>query len=81
MISKLKNNEFSCYKSPPPLRVKKKKKVLVSHKTSSGVKNYKYFIGYLHNDDKVNSLHVMLPKTSARVKRYDGQTKWMYFCD
>ena len=21
----------------------------------------------------------MLPKTSAYVKRYDGQTKWMYF--
>ena len=21
----------------------------------------------------------MLPKTSANVKRYDGQTKWMYF--
>ena len=21
----------------------------------------------------------MLPKTSAFVKRYDGQTKWMYF--
>ena len=25
------------------------------------------------------SLHVMLPKTSAYVKRYDEQTKWMYF--
>ena len=21
----------------------------------------------------------MLPKTSGYVKRYDGQTKWMYF--
>ena len=21
----------------------------------------------------------MLPKTNAYVKRYDGQTKWMYF--
>ena len=25
------------------------------------------------------SLHVMLPKTSAYVKRYDEQTKSMYF--
>ena len=24
-------------------------------------------------------LHVMLPKTSAFVKYYDGQTKWKYF--
>ena len=31
------------------------------------------------NDHKVKSLHIMLLKTSAFVKRYDGQTKWMYF--
>ena len=29
------------------------------------------------NDHK--SLHIMLPKTSAYVKRYDGQTKCMYY--
>ena len=42
-------------------------KVLVSNKISSGEKNYKYFIGYLHNDHKVKLLHIMLPKTSAYV--------------
>ena len=44
-------------------------KVLVSNKISSGAKNYKYFIGYWCNGDKVNSLHIILPKTSAYVKR------------
>ena len=39
----------------------------------------KYFIGYLHNDTKVKPLHIMLPKTSASVKSYDGQTRWMDF--
>ena len=29
--------------------------------------------------NKVKPLHIMLPKTSAYVKIYDGQTKWMYF--
>ena len=24
-------------------------------------------------------LHIMLPKASAYVKSYNGQTKWMYF--
>ena len=24
-------------------------------------------------------LYIMLPKASTYVKRYDGQTKWMYF--
>ena len=55
------------------------KKLLVSNKICSGKKNYKFFIGYLHDDDKVKSLHIMLPKTSAYVKSYDGQTKWKYF--
>ena len=33
----------------------------------------------MYNDYKVKLLHIMLPKTSTYVKRYDGQTKWMYF--
>ena len=33
----------------------------------------------MYNDYKVKPLHTMLPKTSAYVKNYDGQTKWMYF--
>ena len=36
-----------------------------------------YFIGYLHNDNKVKLL-LMFSKTSAYVKSYEGQTKWMY---
>ena len=31
------------------------------------------------NGDKVKSLSIILPKTSTFVKRYNGQTKWMYF--
>ena len=42
-------------------------------------KNCKCIIGYLYNDNKVKPLDTMLPKTSAYVKSYDGQTKWMYF--
>ena len=36
-------------------------KVLVSNKIFFGEKNYKYFIGYLYNDDKVKPLDIMLP--------------------
>ena len=52
--------------------------MLVSKKISSGEESCKYFIAYLYNDNKVNLLHVMLPKTSAFVNSYDGQTKWIY---
>ena len=44
-----------------------------------GEKNFKYFVGYLYNNNKVKPLNVMLPKTSAYVKSHDGQNKWMYF--
>ena len=54
-------------------------KVLVSNKISFGEKSYKYFIGYLCDGNKVKPLNVMFPKTSANVKSYDRQTKWMYF--
>ena len=33
----------------------------------------------MYNDHKVKPLHIMLPKISAYVKSYAGQTKWMYF--
>ena len=69
------------YRSKTPIFLKDVdiEKVLVSNKIHFGEKIYKYFIGYLYNDNKVKLLHKMLPKTSAYVKSYDGQTKWMYF--
>ena len=46
--------------------------ILVSNKIFSGAKSYKYFIGYLCGDYKVELLQIMLPKTSAYAKSYDG---------
>ena len=45
-------------------------KVLVSNKIFPCEKNYKYFIGFLYNDHKVKPLYIMLPKTSAYVKKW-----------
>ena len=77
-ILKLKKKIFYHNKTPTHLKAVDIEKVLVSNKISFGTKNYEYFIGYLYNDHKVKPLHIMLPKTTAYVKRYDGQTKWMY---
>ena len=33
----------------------------------------------MHYDHKIKPLHIMLPKTSAYVKGYHGQTRWKYF--
>ena len=53
--------------------------VLVSNNIYFGEKNYKYFIGYIYNSNKVKSLNIMLPETSTYVKSCNEQTKWMYF--
>ena len=39
--------------------------VLVSSKISAGEKSYKYFIGYLYDNNKMKPLHIMLPKMNA----------------
>ena len=50
----------------------------ISKKITLSEKNDKYFVGNI-DDDKITPLTIMLPKTSAYVKSYDGGTKWMYF--
>ena len=75
----IEKNKFFCHKTPIFLRDVDIEKLLVSNKIYFGEKHYKYFTGYLYNDNKVRSLHKVLPKTSDYVKSYDGQAKWMYF--
>ena len=75
----IENDKFYRHKSPVLLREVDTEKVLVSNKIPFGEKNYKYIIDYLYNDHKFKSLKIMLPKTSAYVKSYDGQNKWIYF--
>ena len=74
--TEIKKIKFYRHKSPIFLKDVDIEKVLVSNKISFGEKNYNYFISYLYND---KPLHIILPKTSAYVKSFDGQTKWMYF--
>ena len=79
VILKLKKNNLYHNKTPILLKDVDIEKVLVSNKISFGEKNYKYFIGYLYDDNKVKPLHIMLPKTSAYVKSDDGQTNGFIF--
>ena len=74
-----KKNKFYRHKTPIYWGDVDTEKGLASNKISFDEKNHKYFIGYLYDNHKVKLLHIMLPKTSAYVKFYDGQTKCMYF--
>ena len=46
---------------------------------SSSENHYIYFIGYKGKDYEIKISGIMLPKTSAYVKSYDVETKWMTF--
>ena len=46
---------------------------------SSGERYLKYLIGFKDNDYKIKLLCIMFPKTSAYLKSYDDETKWMNF--
>ena len=75
----IEKNKFYSHRTPVPLRDVNTEKVLVSNNIPFGEINYKYSVGYFYNDHEVKPLHIMLPKTSAYVKSYDGKTKWIYF--
>lgn len=45
---------------------------------SSGKKGYKYFIGCKNDDYKIKQLSIIFPQTSAYVKSYDDETKWVH---
>ena len=53
--------------------------ILISNKIFFGEKNYKYLIGYMYDDYKIKSLHIVLLKTSAYVKSCDSKTTWLIF--
>ena len=73
--TEIKKHKFYCYKSSDFLEDVDADNVLVSNKISSDEKNCKYFVGYLYDDYKNKPLHTMLPKRSAYLKSFDGQTK------
>ena len=77
-FSEIEKDKFYCSESPVCLK-NVDINALIPNKICSGEKNYKYFIGYLYDDYKIKSLHIMLLKTRAYVKSYDSQTKWVYF--
>ena len=64
-----KEQNVDSYKSPVFLEDVDIDNILVSNKISSGEKRNKYFIGYLHDDYKINLLNIVLLKTRVYVKK------------
>ena len=52
--------------------------IFISKDISSIEKNFKYFFGYL-DGYKIKLFTIILRKTNAFLKIYDGGAKWMFF--
>ena len=76
---KIEKNKFCCHKTPIFKKDVDIEKLIVFTKIFLRKQNYKYLIGYLHNDDKVRPLHIMLTKKNTYINRYNGITKWNIF--
>ena len=55
------------------------KNIVISYRVKQNDDSYKYFIGYLHDDDVIRSLCLVLPQMSAYVKYFENNGKNMSF--
>ena len=50
-------------------------KILISYKFKHSDDGFKYFIGYLHDDDVIRPLCIVLPEVSGCIKYFDNGGK------
>ena len=71
--------EFHASKQAVVLNLVNTNKIVVSEKFKHSDDGSKYFIGYLHEDDVIRSLRILLPQMSGYIKYFDNGGKNMSF--
>ena len=71
--------EFNASKQAIALNLVNTSKIVVSDKFKHSDDGFKYFIGYLHDDDVIRPLCIILPQMSGCIKYYDKGGKNMSF--
>ena len=72
-------NEFHASKQAIALDLVNTNEIVVSDKFKHSDDGSKYFIGYLHDDDLIRSLCIILPQMSGYIKYFDNGEKNMSF--
>ena len=67
--------EFHASKQAIVLNSVKTGKIFVSYKFKHSDDGFNYFIGYLHDDDIIRRLCIILPQLSGRIKYFDNGGK------
>ena len=71
--------EFHAGKQAIDLNLVNTNKIVVSDKFKHSDDRFKYFIGYLHYDDVVRPLCIILPQMSGYMKYFDNGEKYIPF--
>ena len=71
--------EFHGSKQAIALNSVESSKILVSYKFKHSADGFKYFIGYLHDDDVIRPLCIILPQMSGYIKCFYNGEKNMSF--
>ena len=67
--------EFHASKQAIALNLVKTNKIVVSDKFKYRDDGFKYFISYLHDDDVIRPLCIVLPQMSGYIKYFDNGVK------
>ena len=71
--------DFYASKQAIPLNLVNTKNIVISYRVKQNNDTYKYFIGYLHDDDVIKPLCVILPQMSGYIKYFDNSGKNISF--
>ena len=71
--------EFHASKQAIALNLVNTSKIVVSDKFNHSNNGFKYCIGYLHDDDVIRPLCIILPQMSGYIKYFDNSGKNMSF--
>ena len=71
--------DFHASKEAIALDLVKSSKILVSEKSKHNENGFKHFIGYLHADDVIRPLCIVVPSISGYRKYFDNGGKNMSF--
>ena len=67
--------EFHACKQAIALNLVNTKKIVASDKFKHSDDGFRYFMGYLHDDDVIRPLCVILPQMSGYIKYFDSDGK------
>ena len=71
--------DFYAPKKAVPLSLVNTNNIVISYRVKQNNDSYKYFIGYLNDDDVIRPLCVILPKMDGYIKYFENGCKNMSF--